>query len=158
MRTLLPPLLGATLLATACSQRPNGNPEHTASAYTSTDTSGAQAREGTPTGTQLEAPPKISGILTALDYLSRQSLKEFNANATAHKNQLTGTVASMRSDLARLGQADTGAFKALADSVTEDLGGGTGEAKKLTEPERKAHIARVRRLIEMYQKANPSPR
>jgi hypothetical protein len=156
MRTLLP-LLGATLLASACSQRP-GNPEHTASAYTSTDTNRAQAREGTPTGTQLEAPPKISGILTALDHLSRQSLKEFNANVTAHKNQLTGTVASMRSDLARLGQADTGTFKALADSVTEDLGGGTGEAKHLTEPERKAHIARVRRLIEMYQKANPSPR
>jgi len=42
--------------------------------------------------------------------------------------------------------------------VTEDLGGGTGEAKQLTEPERKAHIARVRRLIEMYQKANPTPR
>ncbi len=36
----------------------------------------------------------------------------------------------------RLGQADTGAFKALADSVTEDLGGGTGEARKLTEAER----------------------
>jgi hypothetical protein len=157
MRTLLP-LLGATLLVSACSQRPEGNPEHTASAYTSTDTNAAQAREGTPTGTQLEAPPKISGILTALDHLSRQSLKEFNANATAHKNELTGTVASMRSDLARLGQAETGAFKALADSVTEDLGGGTGEAKKLTDPERKAHIARVRRLIEMYQKANPSPR
>jgi hypothetical protein len=54
----------------------------------------------------------------------------------------------MQADLYRVGFADSGQFKALSDSVLTDIGGGTAGP----EPSRvKEHVARMRRLLELYQ-------
>jgi hypothetical protein len=72
-------------------------------------------------------------------------------NLTAYKNLAGDVVNSMAADLNRLGLADSGAFRVLRDSVLDDLGGGAGTDADLNRSEVKDHIARMRRLISMYQ-------
>jgi hypothetical protein len=57
----------------------------------------------------------------------------------------------MQADLYRVGFADSGQFRALSDSVLSDVGGGTGTADGLQPSEIKQHVARMRRLLDLYQ-------
>jgi hypothetical protein len=59
----------------------------------------------------------------------------------------------MAADLHRVGLADSGSFRALGDSVMEDLGGGAGTESRLDRSKLPQHIARMRRLISIYQQA-----
>ena len=57
----------------------------------------------------------------------------------------------MQADLYRIGQADSGRFRALSDSVLDDIGGGTGTTAGPEPSEIPRHVARMRALIDLYQ-------
>jgi hypothetical protein len=72
-------------------------------------------------------------------------------NLNAYKNLAQDVVNSMVADLRRVGQADTGDFRALKDSVLEEIGGGAGSEHDIDQSKLPQHAARMRRLIDMYQ-------
>jgi hypothetical protein len=98
--------------------------------------------------TALQAPHMIRGVETQLKVLDTVSASQ--DNLTAHKNLLGDMVSAMRADFNRVGVTDRDGFTELADSVLRDLGGGTGQARALDSAEVPAHIARVERLIRLY--------
>jgi hypothetical protein len=106
--------------------------------------------EGTHSGAELEAPRLIPALKNQLDLMSGES-KASGENLTAYKNMAGDLVSSMQADLYRVGFADSGQFKALSDSVLTDIGGGTGEAAGPKPSEVKQHVARMRRLLDLYQ-------
>ena len=148
MRTAWLMLLG--LLAAACSREKPGNAS--ASAYTSDPDSGLKAGvEGTNSGTELEAPRLVPAMQNQLNLMSSGAQPVDPDNLTAYKNLATDLVNSMAADLYRAGLADSGNFRALRDSVLNDLGGGAGTESKLDRAELPQHIARMRKLISIYQ-------
>ncbi len=98
--------------------------------------------------TALQAPHLIRGVETQLNVLDTISASQ--NNLTAHKNLLGDMVSGMRADFNRVGVTDRDGFTELADSVLRDLGGGTGQARALDSAQVRAHIARVQRLIRLY--------
>jgi hypothetical protein len=144
-------LLLTAALCVACTREKAGNAS--ASAYTSdSDSSGRAAGvEGTNSGSELEAPRLIPAIQNQLNLMASGGQPTDPENLTAYKNLAGDVVNSMAADLSRVGLADSGAFRALRDSVLDDLGGGAGTESKLN-----GHIARMRRLISMYQQAMTS--
>jgi hypothetical protein len=143
-------VLLAVVLA-ACGRERAGNAS--ASAYTSDSDSSARASglEGTNSGSELEAPRLIPAMQNQLNLMSSGEQPSDPENLTAYKNLAGDVVNSMAADLNRLGLADSGAFRVLRDSVLDDLGGGAGTDADLNRSEVKDHIARMRRLISMYQ-------
>jgi hypothetical protein len=77
---------------------------------------------------------------------------EDQANRTAHKHLLGDLIQSMTADLVRVGLADTGAYKALSDSLLREVGGGSGPASGPDPSELGPHTARVQRLIGLYER------
>ena len=147
-RTLL--LLTAVLCA-ACSREKAGS----ASAYTSDSDSSARAAgvEGTNSGSELEAPRLIPAMQNQLNLMASGDQPTDPENLTAYKNLAGDVVNSMIADLHRAGLADSGSFRALRDSVMDDLGGGAGTESRLDRSKLNEHIAQMRRLISMYQQA-----
>jgi hypothetical protein len=72
---------------------------------------------------------------------------------TAYKNLAGDLVNSMQADLQRVGHADSGDFRALSDSIMDDIGGGTGPAAGPEPSEMPQHVVRMRTLIDKYQQA-----
>jgi hypothetical protein len=132
----------------------------TASPYTgSSDSSasdsgpGAAGIAGTNSGAELEAPARIPGVLAALSQMKAAG-KLDQANLTALRGNLDALQSGMRDDLRRTGQADTGAFHDLADSISRKLGGGAGGlAKSLNSKQINELSAQVQRLVDRYNKA-----
>ena len=141
----------AAALSVACSRERAGNAS--ASAYTSDSDSAVRAAgiEGTNSGSELEAPRLIPAILNQLNLMAAGEQPTDRENLTAYKNLAGDVVNSMAADLNRVGQADSGAFKAQRDSVLDDLGGGAGTESTLDRSRLKEHIGRMRRLISLYQ-------
>ena len=106
--------------------------------------------EGTNSGSELEAPRLIPAVRNQLELMSGGS-QTSTENLTAYKNLASDLVTSMQADLYRVGFADSGQFRALSDSVLADIGGGTGTAAGPEPSEVKRHVARMRRLLELYQ-------
>lgn len=108
-------------------------------------------------GIELQAKPLIPAMQNQLQQLATQPPDRVRENLTAHKHQLADLVTAMRADLTRTEQGPPPGFLALADSALEDIGGGTGLADGIREdfsPEQlDEHLARVRRLIGMYEQA-----
>ena len=138
----------AAALACRRAEPPDG--ERTASAYSTGSDSEArdQRVEGTGTGTTLEAPQRIPGVLTTLDQLKRQPDKK---TLTALRGNIGSLEDAMRNDLLRAGLADTGEFHALTDSLAEQLGGGAGGSPTIRSPSRSRSWMRVRRLITLQE-------
>jgi hypothetical protein len=130
-------LLLLTLLCAACTREKAGR----ASAYTSGG------------GSELEAPRLIPAIQNQLNLMASGGQPSDPEYLTAYKNLAGDLVKSMAADLYRAGLADSGAFKALRDSVMDDLGGGAETESKLDRSKLNEHIARMRRLVSMYQQA-----
>src|SRR5215210_4714395 len=148
LRALL--LLMLTLSA-ACGRDKAGNAS--ASAYTSdTDSS---AREdgvaGTNSGAELEAPRLIPATQNQLTLMANGTQPPNPDNLTAYKNMAGDLINSMIADLYRAGYADSGNFRALGDSVLNDLGGGAGTSTRLDRSRLPQHIDRMQRLIRLYQ-------
>jgi hypothetical protein len=147
-------LLLPMLLLSACGETPESGARGTASASPYTADSESRAREdgveGTNSGAELEAPRLIPAVKNQLELMSSGS-KISRENMTAYKNLAGDLITSMQADLYRVGHADSGQFKALSDSVLDDLGGGTGTTAGPDPSQVPQHVSRMRRLIELYQ-------
>jgi hypothetical protein len=147
--------LALALSLAACGREsPETGARGTASASPYTADSENRAREdgleGTNSGSELEAPRLIPAVKNQLELMSRGS--QVNPeNLTAYKNLASDLVTSMQADLYRVGFADSGQFRALSDSVVDDLGGGSGTAAGPEPSKVKEHVARMRRLLQLYQ-------
>ena len=150
------PLLALAFILSACGREtPETAASGSASASPYTADSKDRAREdgleGTNSGSELEAPRLIPAVRNQLDLMSRGSQTN-TENRTAYKNLASDLITSMQADLYRVGFADSGQFRALSDSVLDDLGGGSGTSATGPEPsEVKQHVARMRRLLDLYQ-------
>ena len=144
-------LVATAALCVACSRERAGNAS--ASAYTSDSDSAVKAAgiEGTNSGSEMEAPRLIPAIQNQLNLMAEGEQPTDRENLTAYKNLAGDLVNSMVADLSRVGLADSGAFKALRDSVMDELGGGAGTESTIDRSKLGEHISRMRRLISMYQ-------
>lgn len=148
-------LLALAFILFACTRdRPESGARGAASSSPYTADSENRAREdgleGTNSGSELEAPRLIPAIRNQLDLMTSGS-QASTENRTAYKNLASDLVTSMQADLYRVGFADSGQFRALSDSVLSDIGGGTGTADGPEPSEMKQHVARMRRLLDLYQ-------
>ena len=130
-------LLLTAVLCAACTREKAGS----ASAAANTSDSGSE----------LEAPRLIPAIQNQLNLMASGVQPTDPENLTAYRNLAGDVVNSMAADLQRAGLADSGDFRALRDSVMDDLGGGAESESKLDRPKLGEHIARMRRLISIYQ-------
>src|ERR687889_1150716 len=123
--------LTVAALAPACSREKAGN--SSASAYTADADSSAREDgvAGTNSGAELEAPRLIPAIQNQLTLMANGTQPPNPDNLTAYKNMAGDLINSMIADLYRAGYADSGNFRALGDSVLEDLGGGAGTPPQL---------------------------
>jgi hypothetical protein len=144
-------LLLSAVLCAACGREKAGNAS--ASAYTSDADSSARedGMSGTNSGSELEAPRLIPAIQNQLNLMGSGSQPPDPDNLTAYKNMAGDLISSMVADLYRAGYADSGNFKALSDSVLDDLGGGAGTSSRLNRSKLPQHVDRMQRLIRLYQ-------
>jgi hypothetical protein len=144
-------LLLSAMLCGACSRERAGNAS--ASAYTSDADSSAKEDgvAGTNSGSELEAPRLIPAIQNQLNLMANGTQPPSTTNLTAYKNMAGDLINSMVADLYRAGYADSGSFKALADSVLDDLGGGAGTRARIDKGKLPQHVDRMQRLIRTYQ-------
>jgi hypothetical protein len=144
-------LLLAIALSAACSREKAGNAS--ASAYTSDADSSAREDgvAGTNSGGELEAPRLIPAMQNQLNLMANGTQPPNPDNLNAYKNMAGDLINSMIADLYRAGYADSGNFRALGDSVLDDLGGGAGTSAKLDRSKLPQHVDRMQRLIRQYQ-------
>ena len=144
-------ILMAAALCMACGREKAGNAS--ASAYTSDADSSARedGLAGTNSGAELEAPRLIPATQNQLTLMANGTQPPNPDNLTAYKNLSGDLINSMIADLYRAGYADSGNFKALGDSVLDDLGGGAGTTARLDRSRLPQHIDRMQRLIRLYQ-------
>jgi hypothetical protein len=147
--------LALALILSACGREsPETGARGTASSSHHAADSESRAREsgleGTNNGSELEAPRLIPAVKNQLELMSRGSQVNIES-LTAYKNLASDVVTSMQADLYRVGFADSGQFRALSDSVLDDIVGGTGTAAGPEPSEVKEHVARMRRLLDLYQ-------
>jgi hypothetical protein len=144
-------LLLAIALSAACSREKAGNAS--ASAYTSDADSSAREDgvAGTNSGGELEAPRLIPAMQNQLNLMANGTQPPNPDNLNAYKNMAGDLINSMIADLYRAGYADSGNFKALGDSVLDDLGGGAGTSARLDRSKLPQHVDRMQRLIRQYQ-------
>lgn len=151
-------LLLAVIAFAACRSTPETGSSGTSSAspYTADADADSSPRddalEGTNSGTELEAPRLIPALRNQLALMSRGS--EVNEdNFVSYKNLAQDVTTSMVADMHRAGYSDTGSFKALKDSVLEEIGGGASSGPDLDRDQLPQHVQRMQRLIEGYQRA-----
>ena len=149
-------LLLTGILGVACSRERAGNAS--ASAYTSDADSSARedGLSGTNSGGELEAPRLIPAVQNQLNLMANGTQPPSTANLTAFKNMVGDLINSMTADLSRAGFADSGNYKALSDSVLEDLGGGAGTRPQIDRAKLPQHVDRMQRLIRSYQQTMQS--
>jgi hypothetical protein len=156
---VLPALSALALLAllASCTQdRAQDRPEtasRTTSSYT-TESAGAPGVAGTHSSPAFETDQILPAVRSDLARMEADPAAFTGDNLNAHKKLVADLVNRVGADLTRLGVGqDYGDFRALGDSIVEDTKGGTGEAAGPTPKEMPAHVARVRRLIAMYEQA-----
>jgi len=149
----MPPrtLVLLTVLALLACRERAAETGRTASAYTNGGDSAPWANlEGTTAGVEDEAPRLIPGMRAELDQYSAPGRKLTDSDMANYKNTAGSLIDAMQSDLARVGLADSGAFKALSDSVLNDLGRGTGIPDRMSGERVSRNLAWMRRLIDVY--------
>jgi hypothetical protein len=113
-------------------------------------------QEGRPVGAahgavEFEAPPLIPAMRAQLDQVARPEMRQDPSSITSYRGAASRLIDAMEADLARVGLADSGAFKFLSDSVLNDLGGGTGLADPPNPQRLSGDTDRMRRLIALYE-------
>jgi hypothetical protein len=135
-------------LALACRESRSGVPE-TGQPDVAARTGSAELEDSEP-GVEYEAPRLVPGIRAQMSQLQEpQGATE--ENLTAFRNGVGTLVNAMQADLNRLGVTDTGAFRALGDSVMRGFGGGAGSPADLKPEKVRPAIAQVERLIGLYE-------
>jgi hypothetical protein len=147
--------LALALILSACGREsPETGARGAASASPYTADSENRAREdgleGTNSGSELEAPRLIPALRNQLELMSKGS-QTSTENLTAYKNLASDLITSMQADLYRVGYADSGQFRALSDSVLDDLGGGAGSIADSDPANLGPHVERMRHLLQLYQ-------
>ena len=147
--------LALALILSACGREsPETGARGAASASPYTADSENRAREdgleGTNSGSELEAPRLIPALRNQLELMSKGS-QTSTENLTAYKNLASDLITSMQADLYRVGYADSGQFRALSDSVLDDLGGGAGSIADSDPAKLGPHVERMRHLLQLYQ-------
>ena len=146
------------LASIGCNRERAGNAS--ASAYTSeSDTAVRETGvEGTNSGADLEAPRLIPAVVNQLNLMGSGAQPLTKDNFTAYRNLAGDLVNSMAADMYRAGAADSGRFQALRNSAMKELGGGPGgTSDSLDRGELRAHIAKMRELISLYQRTMGGP-
>ncbi|MFL5494569.1 MAG: hypothetical protein ACJ8DC_09335 [Gemmatimonadales bacterium] len=142
-------LLGLTLAACREHAAETGR---TASAYTNgSDTAAGANLGGTTAGVEYEAPRLIPGMQAQMDRLLAPRDSVTDSDLASYKNSAGTLINAMQSDLTRVGLADSGAFKALSDSVLNQLGGGTGVPDRIAGDRLSRNLGQMRRLVRVYQ-------
>jgi hypothetical protein len=96
---------------------------------------------------EFEAPPLIPAMRAQMEQVTRPEGRHDPSVVTSYRGSVGRLVDAMGADLARVGLADSGAFKALSNSVLNDLGGADS-----SNPERlSVNTDRMRRLIRLYE-------
>lgn len=134
-RALHPFLL--CLLCLGCRARPA---ETGRAPTTDTDDLADTEQSGPPVGAahgavEFEAPPLIPAMRAQLDQVARPEVRHDPSGITSYRGAVSRLVEAMETDLARVGLADSGAFKLLSDSVLNDS----------------VDTDRIRRLITLYE-------
>jgi hypothetical protein len=138
----------ALVLVLACRESRSGVPE-TGPPDVATRT-GSPELEDSGAAVEYEAPRSIPGVRAQIALLQEPS-GATPENVTAFRSGVGHLIDAMRADLVRFGVTDTGAFRALSDSLMREFGGGPGTLAQL-EPEKvRPAIAQVERLIAMYE-------
>jgi hypothetical protein len=148
----LPSMVILALLSPGCRSRP----VQTARVASYADAPGlADSSRGTQSlgaahgKVEFEAPPLIPAMRAQVDQIARPEGSNDSTALRDYRSAASRLVDAMKADLARVGLADTGAFRLLGDSVLHDVGGGIGLVDPPA-PERVA-IDRMRRLIVLYE-------
>jgi hypothetical protein len=142
-------LVGLTLAACREHAAETGR---TASAYTNgSDAAAGADLQGTAAGVEYEAPRLIPGMRAQLERLSAPRDSVTDSDIASYKNSAGTLINAMQSDLTRMGLADSGAFKALSDSVLNELGGGTGVPGRIGGDRLSRNLGQMRRLVDVYQ-------
>jgi hypothetical protein len=136
------------ILVLACRESRSGVPE-TGTPDVAQRTGSAELEDAEP-GVEYEAPRLIPAIRAQITQL-RDSGGTSEANLTAFRNGVGTMVNAMQADLNRMGVTDSGAFRALGDSVMREFGGGPGSPAALEPEKARPAIAQVERLIGMYE-------
>jgi hypothetical protein len=111
---------------------------------------GSPELEDSEPGVEFEAPRLIPAMRAQITRLQeRQGATE--ENLTAFRNNVSGLVTAMQSDLQRVGVTDSGYFRELSDSVMRELGGGPGSPATADPKETSSLAAQVERLIGLYE-------
>jgi hypothetical protein len=100
---------------------------------------------------EFEAPPLIPAMRAHLEQITRPEARKDPSAITSYRGAASHLIDAMKADLARVGLADTGAFKLLSDSVLNDPGGGTGLAHPRDVERLSVNTDRIRRLITLYE-------
>ena len=136
------------ILVVACRESRSGMPE-TGTPDVAARTGSAEL-EDNEAGVEYEAPRLVPAIRAQIARLQEpEGMSE--ENLTAFRNGVGTMVNAMQADLNRVGVTDTGAFRALGDSVMRAFGGGPGSAPDLKPDESRPAIAQVERLIGLYE-------
>jgi hypothetical protein len=146
-----PMLLLASLMLPACREHA-AETGRTASAYSNGgDSAGGASLNGTAAGVEYEAPRLIPGMRAQLEQYSTPGRPLTDSDLTNYKNTAGTLINAMQADLTRVGLADSGAFKALSDSVLNQLGGGTGVPRGISQDRLSQNLGRMQRLIGIYE-------
>jgi hypothetical protein len=144
-------LLLSALLLPACRERA-AETGRTASAYSNGgDSAGGADLNGTAAGVEYEAPRLIPGMRAQLEQYSSPGRPLTDSDLANYKNTAGTVINAMQADLTRVGLADSGAFKALSDSVLDELGGDTGVPHGVTGERFSQNLTQMRRLIGVYE-------
>ena len=101
-------------------------------------------------GVEFEAPRLIPGIRAQMAEIE-DPRGATEGNLTAFKNGVGTLIDAMKADLNRVGVGDTGAFRALSDSIGREIGGGAGTTAGLPPETASQAAARVDHLIGIYE-------
>jgi hypothetical protein len=101
-------------------------------------------------GVEFEAPRLIPGIRAQMAEIE-DPRGATEGNLTAFKNGVGTLIDAMKADLNRVGIGDTGAFRALSDSIGREIGGSAGSTADLPPETASRAAARVDHLIGMYE-------
>jgi hypothetical protein len=114
---------------------------------------------GTHMDTRLEAPTQIPALQQRLDSLERDpGYLERTSYGTGYVALLADAIEAMGSDIRRVGATNPGDFIGLGDQVLKEVGPTTGGGRvTLDRKDVPQHVAKVRRLIAIYEQTTHAP-
>jgi hypothetical protein len=136
------------LLTLACRESRSAAPETGAPDVTPGTGDAEVADSGS--GIEYEAPRLVPAIRAQLGQI-REVGPAREENLTTLRTGVGTLFNAMHTDLNRVGVTDTGAFRALGDSVLRAFGGGPGSPSELRPEDIRSATAQVERLIGLYE-------